>query len=399
MYGNSFLTIAATSAMDCDGGCGLEPWKLDIIEGMSNPFYEWTNKIGPRYHIKLKRCEPLHGLLPGATGSMKQPPLHTRGWVLQEALLSRRVLNMMPRQMVWQCRSKFQYEFNSVIPHYYGVPHTLLEAGFLVCYNEKTERWSIVENYIQRDFTYPMDRMPAFAGIFQLWSAHRDDQPLLGLWTKTIAFDLGWRHAKPQGTPLSVGPTWSWLSYTTKCIKKPYSSSLGSNVPRHQTTDFIWEVLRYQTSDLIWEGEPFVSKLVSATISVKSRIFETAASLVYGKNTAIKKNFYRSVLRPYLKDAKDKGIPIRQVRSEYYSDYIIRQDAARTINIAFARLYSKNVFWDIEVHYLALLAIPDKPQSYNRLGYGRVMLELDSSSPVALAKSHRNGSDSYVLAT
>jgi hypothetical protein len=33
IYENSFLTIAATTSENCEGGCDLDPWELHIIEG------------------------------------------------------------------------------------------------------------------------------------------------------------------------------------------------------------------------------------------------------------------------------------------------------------------------------------------------------------------------------
>jgi hypothetical protein len=85
IYENSFLTIAATTSANCQGGRGLEPWDLYIIEGRA--------RIGPgefryllpeiQYRMKLKRT------IASWTHARTSLPLRTRGWVLQEVVLSR----------------------------------------------------------------------------------------------------------------------------------------------------------------------------------------------------------------------------------------------------------------------------------------------------------------------
>lgn len=219
IYGNSFFTIAATSSVDCEGGCDLEPWSLKIVEATStctSSHHIWY-QAGARFHFKLKRSEPLHRLWVDTTRSTKRPPLHTRGWVLQEMILSPRILHMMTRQMIWQCRKVFDHEENSEGVLDDDVPSSLTSSGFL--WNQYQEAsylddheaskiwWEIVENYSQMMFTYPADKLPALAGIVQFQAASRNDKPLLGLWEKSIAWDLSWTLAEPQKSRSPNAPT------------------------------------------------------------------------------------------------------------------------------------------------------------------------------------------------
>ncbi|KAF2439444.1 HET-domain-containing protein [Karstenula rhodostoma CBS 690.94] len=196
IYGNSFLTIAATSSVDCEGGCGLEPWSLKVIEATTTfPFrYDYRYQGGSRFDVKLKRSEPLERLWMSGTNMTSRPPLHTRGWVLQEAHLSRRILHMVTRQMVWQCQEEFDHEDNSVLFDGNHVPIPLKDVGFqwhrvdrddLLGLHTNTEDnglwWTTVKNYSQMAFTYPGDRLPAFSGIIQFRAAIFNDIPLLGL--------------------------------------------------------------------------------------------------------------------------------------------------------------------------------------------------------------------------
>lgn len=185
IYEKSFLTIAATTSENCQGGCDLEPWDLQIIEGRARTGPGEFQALLPetRYQMKLKRTNA--SWVNGRT----RLPLHTRGWVLQEAVLSRKILHMASHQMIWQCREQFDYE-DANFPNFNGLP----EVGFLWNRYENEYNhpwWNLANRYSQLSLTKPTDKLPAIAGIVQFHAAKLHDIPLLGLWNNTLARDLG----------------------------------------------------------------------------------------------------------------------------------------------------------------------------------------------------------------
>jgi hypothetical protein len=365
IYGNSLLTIAATSSINCESGCNLERRSSRTIEGTATsvPGSFPNYRTGFDFNFKLKRNEGLQLLWQG------RPPLHTRGWVMQEALLSPRILHMATQQMIWQCREEFAGEDIDGLSANRTASH-LQESGFLWQQNRRLRHgwefwWKIAEQYAQMKFTYQSDRLPALAGIIQLQAARLADKPLLGLWEKTIAKDLGWGHTGPQKSRSPDAPTWSWL----------FSEATGIRGPSHINSD----MLQLQAFDIIWQGEPYVSELIRSTLTVKTRIFETPLHIAYGKSTAVKKTFYKSVMRPYLRNAKDRATPLRSVYLDYSSDIVMSKNAAKMTNVAYMLLGTwkypshpthQEGWYDERVRFLVLFTTPEKPQSYLRLGCG-----------------------------
>jgi hypothetical protein len=371
IYGNSLLTIAATSSTNCESGCNLEASGLKIIESMATGFSGAASKYPAGSCVRVT-FEPKEGLQLSAES---KPPLHRRGWVLQESHLSPRILHMATHQMFWQCREGFEAEgVDAPFFSTYRSEH-LSRAGFLWQHDEPLEDdifrqgqrfwWHTAELYSRMEFTYPKDKLPAFAGIIQFQAARLADKPLLGLWEKWISWDLGWTHAEPQECRPSNAPTWSWLFSRATSIERPNSAIRLCDMP----------VL--QASDIQWQGEPYVSKLVKSTISVKTRIFESTHNIVSGNKTGIEGHFYNSVIIPYIGPSHD-----REHTHLWYSSDIVMPNGTEPIKVTYMLLGISGLepgisgLWPGTIHdpagisFLTLLALPGKPHSYCRIGCG-----------------------------
>jgi hypothetical protein len=96
VYGNTFLNIAALSAGNDDGGCFFRRDPLDVRPGVV-----WLTR-GKRaasrpYVVQLEYTD-------GWRNSLDNEVLLARGWVVQERLLSPRVVYFGRRQIFWECR-------------------------------------------------------------------------------------------------------------------------------------------------------------------------------------------------------------------------------------------------------------------------------------------------------
>jgi hypothetical protein len=253
IYENSFLTIAATDAENCHGGCGIEPWIQTVFTGKA-VIDELSHSVPKQ--VRLKRTGDRW------RSSESRPLLHTRGWTLQEAVLSRRILHMEQHQMLWQCRELFNFEDPDEYLHSEtreGIPWNLRTAGFIwqphgaetVAYEKYW--WSLVEGYSQRDFTHPNDKLPAFAGIIRFYEQQFSETILLGLRKASLAFDLGWSCKEtPETTNIADRmpgvPSWTWLS-SHAAIKGPHT------IPNRD----VHSQLELVECGFQWSGLPYVS--------------------------------------------------------------------------------------------------------------------------------------------
>jgi Heterokaryon incompatibility protein (HET) len=160
-----------------------------------------------------------------ARSSLMESPIAKRGWVLQERLLSPRVLHFTPRQLFWEC-----CELPLACEMYpSGVPRladqqNLNFAPFDITSlssDSHMEWYRIIEDYTNRKLTYPdKDKFAALVGVAQKVRKKKNDRYIAGLFQSHLPDALLWcihpRFARetdgsPQTNPYRA-PSWSWAS-------------------------------------------------------------------------------------------------------------------------------------------------------------------------------------------
>lgn len=127
-------------------------------------------------------------------------PLRSRGWVLQEWYLARRILFCMPLGLSWQCDEIDAVEGGSRV----NLGHT-----------EKRSWDQLLRSYTARSLTYPSDRLHALRGIVTHLQRRRGDKFLhkYGVWEDKLHQQLLWRQLAPSIDTDSLPlPTWSWAA-------------------------------------------------------------------------------------------------------------------------------------------------------------------------------------------
>ncbi|CAI0643507.1 unnamed protein product [Colletotrichum noveboracense] len=154
-YQKSVLTICAASASHCAQGL------FDI----KRPSYG----MGP---IKLA-FQPADGK-PGhiflSTTPDPQPEvLTTRGWTLQESMLSRRMVIFAQDQLYWSCQTSYSACSGVMINRSFGGPESLVDNIYPITtlYERPVQsQWeAIVRNYSRRHFGFAADKLPAASGL------------------------------------------------------------------------------------------------------------------------------------------------------------------------------------------------------------------------------------------
>lgn len=158
--------------------------------------------------------------------------LDTRGWTLQEQLLSSRVLSYADGELFWDCQHLTASEScpagtpamidldrrdEDVRSSRAWLNHSrVFESPSAPVQLSAYRLWrKLVEVYTARELTVPSDRAAAIHGIASAFSKRLDDVLVAGIWQKQALHHLAWR-VKPrtlaEAQPNRVFPSWSWLS-------------------------------------------------------------------------------------------------------------------------------------------------------------------------------------------
>jgi hypothetical protein len=227
VYGAGTITLSATSADNSHGGCGLSP-KLQSVKRFCN-----VDSGRPDFAARK-----ITGVGNSPTDILKKQlrdgPVNTRAWILQEKMLSRRILHATYSQFVWECNVVKEsedgmiYDQKAYLPpekawrtRYREFPKA--ECGDdveLHAYEFEGRWWNCVTDYSERSLGRTSDQYAALAGIVQFYQEISNDHPIVGLWRRHLALHLAWeayhdthKHTTPLLQPTERRPSWTWMSF------------------------------------------------------------------------------------------------------------------------------------------------------------------------------------------
>jgi hypothetical protein len=198
--------------------------------------------------------------------NMKSSPLNTRGWALQEALLSPRTLSYGTQQMIWECQEcrideggrpvaptqkfrekKFIQDLSSAKAN--SKRRAIIRRGaamslgtkylnlWTVKFQKPYDRWyDIVREYTSRNLTVATDILPALSGLARAFQNLLSDKYCAGLWANDILRGLMWTRRQPepevtsrllqQCKPRDYNvPSWSWASILGQMVTYVYPAT------------------------------------------------------------------------------------------------------------------------------------------------------------------------------
>jgi hypothetical protein len=240
IYGHAVLTVAALSAENSNGGCFTSRYPLSLIPALL--------RDGDSNTRDRVWAEPKKSRGPSGDGDIR-PPLHTRGWVVQERALAPRTLNFGADMVHWECVEAVADEASPQLSKdstraYGSNSRTAMGVGLkcaldTIRQHAKAGRgyeawspfwWRIVREYTASNLTYNSDKWNAIASLAkQAESAVRTGPTLnrlfFGLWGRNLTEELMWKTRKPRKRidPADFkAPTWSWLSLDTAVIEQHF---------------------------------------------------------------------------------------------------------------------------------------------------------------------------------
>lgn len=234
IYSHSFLNLAATHQVQASAGSS------SLFHHRSRPssWYMWT---------KTKRGERL---LVHDNNFWKQEVedinLNQRGWVLQERMLTPRMVYFGSSQLFWECEELQACErFPNRIPPYMapplGKPLDPQEFGkrwFKRSRDEPRRTWGqktsrvptdtglthelwfrLVERYSHCQITNPGDKLIAISGLSKRLASVLKTPYIAGMWRSRLLESLAWTRyddtptLRPTPTASTyLAPSWSWAS-------------------------------------------------------------------------------------------------------------------------------------------------------------------------------------------
>jgi hypothetical protein len=218
IYENAYVTLAATFSPSSAGGrfsqAGSEFRARDFTV---------RDRNGKPHQLFVRRHLP-HWLMVDSRRPQELDqdfPLLQRAWVLQERLLSPRVLHFGRHELMWECMQATACEcsfLDHVEPENIDkiMHHRSLFPG-----NQSRsalgEKWhALFSSYSRLAIMYGKDKLQALTGMARQMKRDLNDTYIAGLWRGSLIVDMLWEAYDPQARPSSWrSPTWSWASVMT----------------------------------------------------------------------------------------------------------------------------------------------------------------------------------------
>lgn len=211
VYMNAYLTIAASAVPNSDSSflCGRETTpKVVKLPQNDDTVGDWSLYVEEQYSRSFRK-------------DADEAPLNKRAWVLQERILSPRILHFTRTQVYWECWSRVEYEtleYDRGNYHKSSFPVSLSPRGI-----QDTSIWGwhlkewlgIVEKYTSCQLTFASDKLVAIGGLVERIRSDATDQFFGGVFLSDLHYQLLWGlmdNSCSSFLPGTLVPTWSWAS-------------------------------------------------------------------------------------------------------------------------------------------------------------------------------------------
>ncbi|KAF9694533.1 hypothetical protein EKO04_007583 [Ascochyta lentis] len=250
VYSETFLNLSATASLNSNGGLfrqgdfeELEETEVLLdIEGLPLACDRkalTTCPVKRKRHF-LRRCVVVD--ISFWANKVEKGPVNTRGWVLQERLMSPRVLHFCWDQIGWECCCSGDTQVATVESTHPKDPksqqsryHNIIEGirqktigahnGADTTTQSPLDLWAAVVNtYTKTAISFPKDKLIAISGLAKIIAEETKCGYVAGLWRKDIEIQLLWfiepafdRFNRSFSNPAKIpgnyyAPSFSWAA-------------------------------------------------------------------------------------------------------------------------------------------------------------------------------------------
>lgn len=284
-FRQSVVTIAGPAAGNTDAGFLherpppiVEPCEIELRDENSTVFGTVTIGFMDYHDSPLPSPE-------------KESPLATRAWILQERLLSPRILYFGSGKMYWECQSVEWYE-NLLYPWVEialpTVSKRVLSAP-LDDFNLRFLWYSIVCTYTQCRLTDGNDKLPALSGLAYQVQKMNSDIYVAGLWKEDLLTGLTWytpnqsvHRPKSLRPAKQKAPSWSWAA----CDDRVLFLNMFSRPKENLRIDL--EIIDVQAEAVGYD--PY-GQVTFGRLQVKGRLKASVVRRFYHRQLAVYKLF------------------------------------------------------------------------------------------------------------
>lgn len=157
---------------------------------------------------------------PHSSHNTRPSNLSTRAWVVQERILSPRIVHFHKEELVWSCYGQQRCECRLIAGASSSGTFRRLLASKGSSYDLLLEWPKLVSQFTAKGLTFAKDRLPAISGLATLMHQHTLSRYMCGLWSGDMDYSLLWMsdHERAKDTPIQrmpdkpYAPSWSWAS-------------------------------------------------------------------------------------------------------------------------------------------------------------------------------------------
>jgi hypothetical protein len=272
-YQNATLTIAATGAISSSEGLFL---RRPALEFDPEPVIlkQNTNRGETNVFI-IQPPTPLW------VPAMRNSALRTRGWAIQERVLSKRILHFGTSYLLWECHESRVTETNP------GDTDSLAYSDpgedFISAFKDMDNRpeddimrswYQFIDFYSSTNFSFHADKLPALSGIATRIKDRFPQDYIAGIWELAIPEGLAWMARRTEEPdPGSDLPSWCWA--TRRSVSFFYVWDNNDWNPMIQVKSWSVTTNGPQTSGQILQGRLIISGIFKGIeLSDPSLIFK-----------------------------------------------------------------------------------------------------------------------------
>ncbi|KAK5996782.1 hypothetical protein PT974_02124 [Cladobotryum mycophilum] len=222
IYRNAYCTIAAAGSDSSAGGLfhsRQQPEGVVTIEYQPKPGRDPVLSGG-------SRTLHLYPIASNFVTEVEQSIWNTRGWILQERNLSRRLIIFGKGQTFFECQQSSIGEDGRDVTHY----QNKRLGGGSIPQGSDWEWCLLVEDFTSRRLTYIQDRLFAIDGLARSFAAMRGAMYCAGLWVDHSPLHLLWYLKDDPSAETGTlsedksskrAPSWSWGSVNGPVMWEP----------------------------------------------------------------------------------------------------------------------------------------------------------------------------------